>query len=154
MAHSFILVTELTACHPDWPAAAAQAHALAEFLAPQLGSVPIIRLASQPLGSFSPVTSDNSASAPRFDLPTILADEAADGWVIFLIPTMLDFGVLHKAQLAELVANARQQFPGAVIAYDDVDPCHPLLVEAWTQRVYQRLAGSSQKPDQVGLLVT
>ena len=143
MAPSFILVTELTANHPDWPGGAAHVDALSDLLAPQLGSVPVIRLASQPLAAFSPVTCNDSATAPRFDLPRILADEAADGRVVFLIPAMLDIGVLRKAQLAEVAANARQLFPKAVIAYDDVDPCHPLLVEAWTQRMYQRLAASS-----------
>ena len=66
---------------------------------------------------------------------------------------MLDFGLVQKAQLAEITASVRQQFPQTTIAYDDVDPCHPLLVEAWAERVYQRLAGSPLKPEQVGLLL-
>ena len=155
MTPSFILVTELSACHPDWPAAAAQADALARSMAPQIGFTPVVRLASQRLASPSPPSFNNPAAGPHFDLPAVLADEAAaNRRAIFLIPAILDFGVLRKAQLAEAAAEARHQFPDAVIAYDDVDPCHPLLVEAWTQRVYQRLAHSSWKPEQVGLLVT
>ena len=48
MLPAFILVTELTADHPDWPAALAQAEALAEPLASQLGFAPRIRLAGLP----------------------------------------------------------------------------------------------------------
>ena len=154
MPPSFILVTELTAYHPDWPTALAQAEALTEPLAPQLGFAPRIRLASLPPTSHLLRAPDNPSAALRFDLATVLAHEAAAGrGDIFLIPTMLDFGLVQKAQLAEITASVRQQFPQTTIAYDDVDPCHPLLVEAWAQRVYQQLAGSPLKPEQVGLLL-
>ena len=155
MPPSFILVTELTACHPDWPAALAQAEALTEPLASQLGFAPRIRLASLPSASHLLHTPDSPSATLRFHLETVLADEAAAGrHDIFLIPTMLDFGLVQKAQLAEITASVRQRFPHTTIAYDDVDPCHPLLVEAWTQRVYQKLAGSPLKPEQLGLLLT
>ena len=85
----------------------------------------------------------------------MLADEAATGERdIFLIPTLLDFGLLQRARLAETAAAARHRFSHVTIAYDDVDPCHPLLVDAWTQGVYRRLAGSTLKPAQLGLLLT
>ena len=154
MPPSFILVTELTAYHPDWPTALAQAKALTKPLAPQLGFAPRIRLASLPPASHLLRAPDKPSAALRFDLATVLAHEAAAGrGDIFLIPTMLDFGLVQKAQLVEITASVRQQFPQTTIAYDDVDPCHPLLVEAWAQRVYQQLAGSPLKPEQVGLLL-
>ena len=154
MPPSFILVTELTAYHPDWPIALAQTETLTEPLAPQLGFAPRIRLASLPSASHLLRAPDNPSAALRFDLATVLAHEAAAcRGDIFLIPTMLDFGLVQKAQLAEITASVRQQFPQTTIAYDDVDPCHPLLVEAWAGRVYQQLAGSPLKPEQVGLLL-
>ncbi len=154
MPPSFILVTELTAYHPDWPTALAQAEALTEPLAPQLGFAPRIRLACLPPASHLLRAPDKPSAALRFDLATVLAHEAAARrGDIFLIPTMLDFGLVQKAQLAEITASVRQQFPQTTIAYDDVDPCHPLLVEAWAERVYQQLAGSPLKPEQVGLLL-
>ena len=148
MHPSFILVTELTAYHPDWPTALAQAEALTEPLASQLGFAPQIRLAGLPPAP------DGAATTLPFSLATVLADEAAAGERdIFLIPTMLDFGLLQRAQLAEIAASVRQRFPHATIAYDDVDPCHPLLVEAGAQRVYEKLAGTTLKPEQTGLLL-
>lgn len=154
MLPAFILVTELTADHPDWPAALAQAEALAEPLASQLGFAPRIRLAGLPPAAHLLRAPDGPASAPPSDLATVLADEAAAGERdIFLIPTMLDFGLLQRAQLAEIAAAARQRFSHATIAYDDVDPCHPLLMEAWAQRVYEKLAGTGLKPEQTGLLL-
>ena len=48
MLPAFVLVSELTADHPDWPTALAQAEALAEPVASQLGFAPTIRLASLP----------------------------------------------------------------------------------------------------------
>ena len=149
MLPAFVLVSELTTDHRDWPTAVAQAAALAEPLASQLGFAPRIRLASLP-----PAPEGSPATSP-FNLTTVLADEAAAGERdIFLIPTMLDFGLLQRAQLAEIATGARHQFSHTTIAYDDMDPCHPLLVEAWTQSVYRKLAGSTLKPEQVGLLVT
>ena len=154
MLPAFILVTELTACHPDWPAALAQAEALAEPLASQLGFAPRIRLAGLPPAAHLLRAPDDPASAPPSDLATVLADEAAAGERdIFLIPTMLDFGLLQRAQLAEIAAGARQRFSHATIAYDDVDPCHPLLVAAWARRVHEKLAGTTLKPEQTGLLL-
>ena len=154
MLPAFILVTELTACHPDWPAALALTKALAEPLASQLGFAPRIRLAGLPPAAHLLRAPDDPASAPPSDLATVLADEAAAGERdIFLIPTMLDFGLLQRAQLAEITAGARQRFSHATIAYDDVDPCHPLLVEAWARRVYEKLAGTGLKPEQTGLLL-
>lgn len=154
MRPSFILATELTACHPDWPAALAQAEALTEPLASQIGFAPHIRLASLPPALPLRHTPDSRPATSRFNLATVLADEAAGGERdIFLLPTMLDFGVMQKAQLAEIAASVRQQFPHAAIAYDDVDPCHPLLVEAWAQGVYEKLADTTLRPNQVGLLI-
>ena len=155
MLPAFILVTELAADHPDWPAALAQAEALAEPLASQLGFAPRIRLAGLPPAAHLLRPPDDPATAPPCNLTTVLADEAAaDERDIFLIPTMLDFGLLQKTQLAEIAAAARQRYSHATIAYDDVDPCHPLLVETWARRVYEKLAGTTLKPEQIGLLLT
>ena len=155
MLPAFVLVTELAAGHPDWPTARAQAEALTEPLASQLGFTPRIRLASLSPAAHLLHAPDSPTAAPPFNLATVLADEAAAGERdIFLIPTMLDFGLLQRAQLAEITAGARQQFSHTTIAYDDVDPCHPLLVEAWAQCVYERLAGTTLKPEQTGLLLT
>ena len=154
MLPAFILVTELTADHPDWPAVLAQAEALAEPLAPQLGFAPRIRLAGLPPAAHLLRAPDGPATAPPFNLAAVLAHEAAAGERdIFLIPTMLDFGLLQRAQLAEIAAAVRQRFSHAMIAYDDVDPCHPLLVEAWARRMYEKLAGTTLKPEQTGLLL-
>lgn len=154
MLPAFILVTELAADHPDWPAATAQAKALADPLASQLGFAPRIRLAGLPPAAHLLRAPDDPATAPPCNLATVLADEAAAGERdIFLIPTMLDFGLLQRAQLAEIAAAARQRFSHVTIAYDDVDPCHPLLVAAWARRVHEKLAGTTLKPEQTGLLL-
>ena len=155
MLPAFILVTELTVDHPDWPAALAQTETLGEPLASQLGFAPRIRLAGLPPAAHLLRAPDDPATAPPCNLTTVLAHEAAAGERdIFLIPTMLDFGLLQRAQLAEIAAGVRQRFSHATITYDDVDPCHPLLVEAWARRVYEKLAGTTLKPAQTGLLLT
>lgn len=154
MLPAFILVTELAADHPDWPAAVEQAKALAEPLASQLGFAPRIRLAGLPPAAHLLCAPDDPATAPPCNLATVLADEAAAGERdIFLIPTMLDFGLLQRAQLAEIAAAARQRFSHVTIAYDDMDPCHPLLVAAWARRVHEKLAGTALTPEQTGLLL-
>jgi hypothetical protein len=84
----------------------------------------------------------------------LTAEAEAGASDIFLLPTMLDFGLMQKAQLAEMVSSVRQQFIyQTTILYDDVDPTHSLLVQAFVERLYQRLAGTEVTPRQLGLLL-
>ena len=68
---------------------------------------------------------------------------------------MLDFGLLQRAQLAEIAAGVRQRFSHATIAYDDVDPCHPLAGRGvGAARVREAGRHDGLKPEQTGLLLT
>ena len=67
---------------------------------------------------------------------------------------MLDFSLIQKAQLAEITARARQEFfYHTTILYDDVDATHPLQIQAFVERLYQRLANAKIFPQRLGLLL-
>src|SRR5262245_31037301 len=105
MRESFVLVTELTPRDADWTQAMAQAEGLARSLEPRLRLTPRIRLASLP--AHLPDGRNGSDSSSRHDLASVLAEEAAAEGEVFVLPAMLDFSLVQKARLAELVAGTR-----------------------------------------------
>jgi len=63
------------------------------------------------------------------------AISARDSGEIFVLPTVLDFNLLQREALGRAIGEARRAKPALVIHHDDVDPGHPLLVEALADRV-------------------
>ena len=152
MDTSFVLITELTPQHPDWEAAQAQAQGLRVSLEPRLGLAPRIRLASLPPGH--PDRANSPVSSSGDDLTSVLADEAEAGPSdIFLIPTMLDFGLVQKAQLTEIVTGIRLAYHQTAVTYDDVAFDRRPLIQAFSERIYQQLVASKLSPHRLGLLL-
>ena len=147
----FVLATELTPQHDDWESAEAQAHGLSVSLEPRLGLAPRIRLASLPPG---PPERADGPTPSGDDLASVLASEAeAEPSEIFVIPTMLDFGLMQRARLTEIVASVRLEHHQTAVAYDDVPFDRRPLIQALSERIYQHLAGSNLSPDGTGLLL-
>ena len=153
MDTSFVLITELTPRHPDWGAAMAQAQGLRVSLEPRLGLAPRIRLASLPPGHLDRASSAR-VSLSDHDLANVLAHEAeAEPGDIFLIPAMLDFGLVQKARLTEIVAGIRLEYHQTAVTYDDVPFDRRPLTQAFSERIYQKLAASKLSPQRSGLLL-
>ncbi len=152
MHTSFVLVTELTRAHPDWAAAMAQAQGLQASLEPRLGLAPRVRLASLPRGQ--PDRLGDASSSSKSDLARVLTEEAERGPEdVFVIPTMLDFGLVQRAALTEIVAEIRLEHHGTAVSYDDVVLDSRPLVQALSERIYQSLADSNLSPERSGLLL-
>ncbi len=152
MRTSFVLVTELTPRHLDWRAAQEQVEGLAVSLQPRLGLEPRVRLASLPPDHPNRVCLGGSSSGD--DLATVLAEEAEAGFdEIFVVPTMLDFGLVQRARLSETVGGVRLDYHRALVAYDDVAFDRRPLLQAFSERIHRELAGSTLSPARSGLLL-
>jgi sirohydrochlorin ferrochelatase len=98
--------------------ASEQAGAVAQSCHSILGFEPAIRLASM----------DELAAA--------IGEEAEhDSREIFVLPVALDFDLLRREALGHAIGEARRAHPQIALHHDDVDPGHPLLVEALADQV-------------------
>ncbi len=102
----FLILSDLPRHSAAWPLAAAQMGVVRDQCARVLGFEPDIRLA--PVGEMS---------------------AQAEGET-FVIPAALDFSLWERDSLGQRLAEERRKLPHAIIHHDDVDPCHPLVVEA------------------------
>jgi hypothetical protein len=144
----FLIVTDLAPQDAAWPRAVAEARAVADAAAPILGFSPEVRVASLCDAGAGP------GALPRDGLAAVLADEAAAGRTLaFLLPAILDLGVLQREALVELTRESQRRAPSLAIHYDDVDPCHRHLIQAFAEALWDGLAGSGLPPQRLGVLV-
>ena len=66
---------------------------------------------------------------------------------------MLDFGLVQRARLAEIVAGIRLEYHRTAVAYDDVAFDSRPLIQALSERLYQGLVGAGLSPERSGLLL-
>ena len=57
---------------------------------------------------------------------------------IFVLPTALDFNLLQREALGHAIGEARRARPEIALHHDDVDPAHPLVVQALADQVAAR----------------
>jgi hypothetical protein len=164
----FLIVTDLAPHDPAWPRAVAEAQAVAGAAAPILGFAPEVRVASLgdggadrgagppgrsiPGGSAPP--RGQSPQGPLPELAAVLAGEAAAGRTLaFVLPAILELGVFQREALVELIRESQRRAPSLAIHYDDVDPCHRHLIQAFAEALWDGLAGSGLPPQRIGVLV-
>ena len=144
-APAFILASELLPHQPDWNRALAQAEALAEPAARILGFTPRVRLAS--------LAMHPGEDTGECRLGAMLDSEATEGASeIFVMPASLDWSVWQREAMGQTLAEFRRRASVALF-HDDVDPCHPLLVECFAEAIVRTLAGLEIPPQSVGLLL-
>jgi hypothetical protein len=147
----FLIATELSPHDAAWPRAVAMGEAVAELAAPILGFRPEVAVAG--LGGDDGIAANPEHAAPG-SLAAVLADQAAHGRTLaFVLPAMLDFSVFQRQALAELTRESQRHAPGLAIHYDDADPCHRHLVQAFAEALWDSLAGSEIAPARLGVLV-
>jgi sirohydrochlorin ferrochelatase len=54
---------------------------------------------------------------------------------LFILPVSLDFHLLQREALGRAIGELRRSNPQLIVHHDDVDPAHPLLVEALADQV-------------------
>jgi sirohydrochlorin ferrochelatase len=71
---------------------------------------------------------------------------------IFVLPTALDFNLLQREALGQAIGEARRANPRLTILHDDVDPGHPLLVQALADQVARAIPPEARALQQIGLI--
>ncbi|HXI42466.1 MAG TPA: hypothetical protein VNH83_20955, partial [Bryobacteraceae bacterium] len=121
---AFVLAGDLLPHQPDWNRAVAQAEALAEPAARILGFTPRVRLASMAMHP--------GENAGEHGLDRVLDHEAgADASEIFILPASLNWNLWQHEAFGRTLAEFRRGHGSASVFHDDVDPCHPLVVECF-----------------------
>jgi hypothetical protein len=145
-APAFIIASDLLPHQLDWNRALAQAESLVEPVARILGFRPRVRLASVAMHP------GEDAGNNQFD--RVLGDEADLGAdEIFVLPASLDWNMWQREAFGRTLAEFRRAHASVVLLHDDVDPCHPLVVECFADAVARALAGQDIPPQRVGLLL-
>ena len=147
MGPLFVIATDLAPHDASWPRAVADAAAIADAAAPILGFAPELVVASL-------ASAPGADAVPREALAAVLAAEAARGRALaFVLPASLDFGMFQREALVELVRESQRRAPSLAIHYDDVDPCHRHLIQAFAEVLWAALAGTGLPPQRLGVLV-
>ncbi len=143
-APAFIVASDLLPYQTDWTPALAQAEGLAEPAARILGFVPRVRLAS--------LAMQPGEDAGEHALGAVLESESGAS-EIFVMPVSLEWSVWQREAFGRTLAEFRRKHADIKVFHDDVDPCHPLLVECFAEAMAHALAGREIPPARVGLLV-
>jgi len=143
---SFVLTSDLLPYQHDWARALAQAESLAEPVASILGFMPRVRL--------STLAMHPGDDAGEDALDRVLRDEAGRGaGDIFVLPVSLDWNLWQREAFGRTLAEFRREYANVSVFHDDLDPCHPLLVECFAEIVTRALAGLEIPPQRAGILL-
>jgi len=144
----FLIATDLSPHDAAWPRAVAAGQAVAEAAAPILGFHPEVAVAS--FGIDDP----NAAQGAPGSLAAVLADQAARGRTLaFILPAILELSVVQRQALVELTRESQRSAHALAIHYDDADPCHRHLVQAFAEALWESLAGKEIAPARLGVMV-
>jgi hypothetical protein len=122
-----LVLSDLGPHSAQWPLAVAQMDAVREACARVLGFAPDVRLVP------------------------VAAVSAQTGVETLVIPAALDFSLWERDLLGQRIAEERRTHPDNVVYHDDVDPGHPLVVDALGFQAAQALG--EIPPQQCGLIL-
>lgn len=143
---AFVLASDLLPHQSEWSRALAQAEALVEPVARIVGFTPQVRLAS--------MATHPGDDAGEHGLDRVLDDEAANGArELFVLPASLDWNLWQREAFGRTLAEFRRRHGNTAVFHDDVDPCHPLVVECLADVFAHALAGHQAPPQRLGLLL-
>jgi hypothetical protein len=142
---AFVISTDLVASDAAWAASAAQINEAGAAAARILGFNADLALASMP-GHAGDAEPDES-------LRNVLARASRDHDEVFVLPATLDFSLLQRDALGQLLAEARRANPATAIHHDDVDLAHPLLVAAFAEQIGRAVAHGETPPQRCGLIL-
>ena len=148
MTTSFLIATELSPHDAAWPRAASVTAAVVAAAEPILGFRPEVALASLALDE-----GGVAATGPG-TIAQALVDLAAGGRTLaFILPAILELSVFQRQALVELTRESQRRAPALAIHYDDADPRHPHVVQAFAEALWDALAGTEIAPARLGVIV-
>ena len=147
-ASAFVLLTDLRPTDKAWSSAEQLAQTIAEQSAPILGFHPLIQLAS-----LSPDQQWIDDDLPH-SLPVVINSCVTNGAnQVFVLPALLEFSIFQQQAFAECINLVRRNHTDTHIFYDAPDICHPLLFQAFIDRIGKQLHTQQMSPQQMGLLL-
>jgi hypothetical protein len=103
--------------------------------------------ACEPILGFAPSVQVASVDS----LAAVIA--SLDTAEIFVLPTALDFNLLQRESLGRAIGEARRASPAMVLHHDDVDPTHPLVVQALADQVARAIPADARSLHHIGLIL-
>src|SRR5262249_18138412 len=87
-------------------------------------------------------------------LDRVLRD-GADGGAneIFVLPSSIDWNLWQREAFGRTLAEFRRRHGNIALYHDDIDPCHPLVVECFADMLARTLAGHQVPPQRLGMLL-
>lgn len=82
------------------------------------------------------------------ELRPITGEEAA---TVFVIPTMLEYGLYHRERLGEFASLSRRD--GHTVLFDEPDPSDPLVIQACAERAMAAMVSADVRPNEAGLIL-
>jgi hypothetical protein len=76
-----------------------------------------------------------------------------DSGEVFVLPTALDFNLLQRETLGQSIGEARRAHQHTVLHHDDVDPTHPLVVQALADQVARVISPEARSLQHIGLVL-
>jgi hypothetical protein len=76
-----------------------------------------------------------------------------DSGEVFVLPTALDFNLLQREALGQAIGEARRTHQHTVLHHDDVDPTHPLVVQALADQVARAISPDTRSLQHIGLIL-
>jgi sirohydrochlorin ferrochelatase len=72
---------------------------------------------------------------------------------VFVLPAALDLNLFQRERIGQTLAEARRNHPQIAVHHDDVDPSHPLLVQALADQVSRAIPPVTRSPQHIGLIL-
>jgi hypothetical protein len=70
-----------------------------------------------------------------------------------VFPAALDLNLFQRERIGQTLAEARRDYPQIAVHHDDVDPGHPLLVQALVDQVSRAIPAETRSLQHVGLIL-
>jgi sirohydrochlorin ferrochelatase len=70
-----------------------------------------------------------------------------------VLPTALNLNLMQREAFGHAIAEARRACPQLTIHHDDVDPAHPLVIQALADQVARAIADNVRSPQHIGLIL-
>src|ERR1700689_400926 len=114
------------------------------------GETLAVAQACQPILGFLPALHAVAIDSLAATITEIAEQGATE---VFVLPAVLDLNLLQRERIGQTLAEARRNHPQIALHHDDVDPGHPLLVQALADQVSRAIPAETRSLQHIGLIL-
>src|ERR1700689_319474 len=114
------------------------------------GETLAVAQACQPILGFLPALHAVAIDSLAATITEIAEQGATE---VFVLPAVLDLNLLQRERIGQTLAEARRNYPQIAVHHDDVDPGHPLLVQALADQVSRAIPPETRSLQHLGLIL-